>query len=48
MLFRSVLQIHYAPFVYAIVAFLVIGGIVHLVNLFAPGRPGRARGDEPA
>lgn len=44
----TVLQIHYAPFVYSIVAFLVIGGIVHLVNLLAPGRPGRARGDEQA
>ncbi|HXZ53159.1 MAG TPA: TRAP transporter small permease [Burkholderiales bacterium] len=39
----TVLQIRYAPYVYAIVVFLVIAGAVHLVNVFAPDA---ARRDE--
>jgi len=42
----TVLQIHYAPFVYAIVFFLVVAGLVHLLNLFAPASPEGARKDE--
>jgi TRAP-type C4-dicarboxylate transport system permease small subunit len=32
----TVLLIKYAPFIYAIVAFLVMAGIIHLYNAFAP------------
>ena len=44
----TVLQIRYAPYVYAIVVFLVIAGVVHLVNVFAPAAPDAARKDELA
>ena len=32
----TVLLIRYAPFAYAIFAFLLLSGIVHLINLFSP------------
>ena len=35
----TVLLIRYAPFAYAIFAFLLLSGVVHLVNLFSPPPP---------
>jgi TRAP-type C4-dicarboxylate transport system permease small subunit len=40
----TVLLIKYAPFAYAIVAFLFLAAIVHLINVFAPApAPGEGR-----
>lgn len=39
----TVLEIRLAPFVYAMTAFVLLAGVVHLVRAFAPA----PRGDEP-
>jgi len=43
----TVLLIKYAPFAYAIFAFLLLAGVVHLINLFSPPRDGAAPPSEP-